>query len=216
MRLFLDTANVEEIRTAARWGIIDGVTTNPSLVAREGRDFREALMEIAQIVDGPLSAEVVSLEADAMVAEAEHLASWHPNIVIKVPMTPEGVQATGLLSRKGIRTNVTLCFSANQALLAAKAGATYCSIFLGRLDDAGSEGMEPVRQAVQIYETYDLPTQIIAASIRHPMHVVEAALAGAHVATVPFKVLEQCFRHPLTDVGLERFLKDWEKVPKRK
>lgn len=215
MRLFVDTANVDEIRTAASWGVIDGVTTNPSLVAREGRDFKEVIMEIARIVDGPLSAEVVSLDSEGMVSEAEHLASWHPNIVVKIPMTPEGVRATAQLSRKGIRTNVTLCFSANQALLAAKAGATFASIFLGRLDDAGSDGMEPVRQAVEIFDHYAFDTQIIAASIRHPMHVLEAARAGCHVATVPFKVLEQCFRHPLTDIGIERFLADWQKVPRK-
>lgn len=214
MKFFIDTANVEEIREAADWGVVDGVTTNPSLVAKEGRDFREVVAEICGIMDGPVSAEVVSTTAPEMIAEARELAAWHPSIVVKIPLISEGIKATKTLAAEGIRTNVTLGFSANQALLAAKAGATYCSIFLGRLDDVGSDGMEPVRQAVEIYDWYGFDTEIIAASIRHPLHVTEAALAGAHVATIPFKVLQQMFKHPLTDVGLERFLADWESVPK--
>jgi len=214
MKIFVDTANVEEIRQAAAWGVIDGVTTNPSLVAKEGRDFRSVVMEISEIVEGPISVEAVSLRAAEIVEEARRLASWHPNIVVKIPFIQEGVKATCQLAREGIRINVTLCFSANQALLAAKAGGTYCSIFLGRLDDAGHDGMEVVREALQIYRNYHFATEIIAASIRHPLHVVGAAKAGAHIATIPFKVLEQTFRHPLTDAGLKKFLEDWEKVPK--
>lgn len=213
MQLFLDTANVDEIRQAAEWGVISGVTTNPSLIAREGRDFRQVVKEICAIVDGPISAEVISLKAEEMVREAEELAAIHPNVVIKIPMTPEGIKATGILSKKGIRTNVTLVFSANQALLAAIAGATYVSPFVGRLDDIGHDGMEVVRQTVEIYENYLFDTQIIAASIRHPRHVLEAALAGAHIATVPFAVLKQMFAHPLTDAGIKKFLEDWAKVP---
>lgn len=213
MQLFLDTANVDEIRQAAEWGVISGVTTNPSLIAREGRDFRQVVKEICAIVDGPISAEVISLKAEEMVREAEELAAIHPNVVIKIPMTPEGIKATGILSKKGIRTNVTLVFSANQALLAAIAGATYVSPFVGRLDDIGHDGMEVVRQTVEIYENYLFNTQIIAASIRHPRHVLEAALAGAHIATVPFAVLKQMFAHPLTDAGIKKFLEDWAKVP---
>lgn len=213
MQIFLDTANIDEIRQAAEWGVISGVTTNPSLIAREGRDFRQVVKEICAIVDGPISAEVISLKAEEMVREAEKLAAIHPNVVIKIPMTPEGIKATGILSKKGIRTNVTLVFSANQALLAAIAGATYVSPFVGRLDDIGHDGMEVVRQTVEIYENYLFDTQIIAASIRHPRHVLEAALAGAHIATVPFAVLKQMFAHPLTDVGIKKFLEDWAKVP---
>ncbi|MDN5292950.1 MAG: transaldolase [Eubacteriales bacterium] len=212
MQIFLDTANIDEIRQAAEWGVISGVTTNPSLIAREGRDFRQVVKEICAIVDGPISAEVISLKAEEMVREAEELAAIHPNVVIKIPMTPEGIKATGILKKKGIRTNVTLVFSANQALLAAIAGATYVSPFVGRLDDVGHDGIEVVRQTAEIYENYLFDTQIIAASIRHPRHVLEAALAGAHIATVPFAVLKQMFAHPLTDAGIKKFLEDWAKV----
>jgi transaldolase len=214
MKIFLDTANVAEIRQAADWGVLDGVTTNPSLVAKEGRDFKEVVLEICDIVDGPISAEVVSVVAAEMVKEAREVAAWHKNIIVKIPFIPEGVKATCQLAKEGISTNVTLCFSANQALIAAKAGASYCSIFLGRLDDAGHDGMEVVRQALEVYYNYDFETEIIAASIRHPLHLVGAAMAGAHVATVPFKVLEAAFRHPLTDAGLKKFLDDWQKRAK--
>jgi transaldolase len=215
MKIFVDTANVEEIRQAADWGIIDGVTTNPSLVAKEGKDFRAVVAEICGIVDGPISAEVVSLKAEEMVAEAKELASWHKNIIVKVPFIPEGVKAVKQLSKMGIRTNVTLCFSANQALLTAKAGGTYCSIFLGRLDDVGHDGMEVVEEALEIYRNFNYQTQLIVASIRHPLHVLTAARIGAHVCTIPFKVLEQLFHHPLTDAGVKKFLDDWQKVPKK-
>jgi transaldolase len=214
MKIFVDTANVAEIKQAADWGILDGVTTNPSLVAKEGRDFKEVVLEICDIVDGPISAEVVSVVAAEMVKEAREVAAWHKNIIVKIPFIPEGVKATCQLAKEGIKTNVTLCFSANQALIAAKAGATYCSIFLGRLDDAGHDGMEVVRQALEVYYNYDFETEIIAASIRYPLHLVGAAMAGAHVATVPFKVLEAAFRHPLTDAGLKKFLDDWHKQNK--
>ena len=214
MKIFVDTANVAEIKQAADWGILDGVTTNPSLVAKEGRDFKEVVLEICDIVDGPISAEVVSVVAEEMVKEAREVAAWHKNIIVKIPFIPEGVKATCQLAKEGIKTNVTLCFSANQALIAAKAGASYCSIFLGRLDDAGHDGMEVVRQALEVYYNYDFETEIIAASIRHPLHLVGAAMAGAHVATVPFKVLEAAFRHPLTDAGLKKFLDDWHKQNK--
>jgi transaldolase len=216
MKIFLDTANVEHIREANNWGIIDGVTTNPSLIAREGRDFKEVVEEICSIVDGPISAEVVSMEAKEMVKEARQLAKIHDNITIKVPMTPEGLKATRELSIRNINTNVTLVFSANQALLAAKAGATYVSPFIGRLDDAGHEGMQIVRDIVTIYMNYAFDTEVIVASVRHPIHVIDAAKTGAHIATVPYKVLELMVKHPLTDIGIEKFLADWEKVPKQK
>ena len=213
MRLFLDTANVDEIRQAAKWGVISGVTTNPSLMAREtGRDYRETVQEIATIVDGPISAEVVSLDAESMVKEAREIAQWSPQVVVKIPITPAGLEATSILSKEGIKTNLTLCFSTNQGLLAALAGATYVSPFVGRLDDIGHDGMQVVRDLVQILRNYGLPTQVIAASIRHPLHVPAAALAGAHIATVPFKVLMQMVQHPLTDIGIQRFLADWEKA----
>lgn len=216
MKLFIDTANVNEIREAHSWGIICGVTTNPSLIAKEGRDFKEVVNEICSIVDGPISAEVISLKAEGMIEEARDLAKIHKNIVIKIPMTAEGLKAVSVLSKEGIETNVTLIFSAAQALLAAKAGATYVSPFVGRLDDIGQNGIELIKEIVQIFKNYpDIKTEIIAASIRHPIHVIEAAKAGAHIATVPFKVLEQMTKHALTDVGIERFLKDWEKVPKK-
>ncbi|SEF38799.1 transaldolase [Caloramator fervidus] len=215
MKIFIDTANVNEIREANSWGIISGVTTNPSLIAKEGRDFVEVVKEITQIVDGPISAEVISLDHEGMIKEARELAKIHKNIVIKIPMTIEGLKAVNVLSKEGIKTNVTLIFSSAQALLAAKAGATYVSPFLGRLDDIGHDGMYLIEEIVRIFENYAIETEIIAASIRHPIHVEKAALAGAHIATVPFKVLEQMTKHPLTDIGIERFLKDWEKVPKK-
>lgn len=212
MKLFIDTANVEEIRKANELGVISGVTTNPSLIAKEGRNFREVVQEICSIVDGPISAEVVSLEAGGMVAEARELAKIHPNIVIKVPMIPEGLKATKILSAEGIKTNVTLVFSANQALLAALAGAAYVSPFVGRLDDIGQEGMELIRDIVHIFDQYMFKTEIIAASIRHPIHVTDAAKAGAHIATVPYKVIMQMTQHALTDIGVQKFLADWELV----
>jgi len=214
MKIFIDTANVEHIKEANSWGIIDGVTTNPSLIAKEGRDFKQVIKEITAIVDGPISAEVISVTADKMVPEAEKLAKMHKNIVIKVPMTAEGLKATKALSKKGIKTNVTLVFQPVQALLAAKAGATYVSPFVGRLDDISHNGMDLVRTIVQIYKNYNFKTEVIVASVRNPNHVIEAALAGAHICTIPFNVLTQLVKHPLTDIGIEKFLADWEKVPK--
>lgn len=216
MKLFIDTAIVEEIKKANDMGIICGVTTNPSLIAKSGRDFKEVITEITNIVDGPISAEVISLEAEGMVSEADELVKIHKNIVIKLPMTVEGLKATKILSAKGIKTNVTLIFSAAQALLAARAGATYVSPFLGRLDDIGMEGMNLIEEIVDIFEIHGIEAEIIAASTRSPMHVTRAARAGAHIATVPYNVLLQMTKHPLTDAGIERFLKDWEGVPKSK
>jgi transaldolase len=215
MKFFIDTADVKAIKEMAALGVLDGVTTNPTLVAKEGRDFLEVLKEICEIVDGPISAEVISLEAEGMLKEARQLAKIHKNIVVKIPMTREGLKATKALSREEIRTNVTLVFSSNQALLAAKAGATYVSPFVGRLDDIGHVGMDLIREIVTIYANYGYPTQVIVASIRHPIHVIEAALAGAHVATIPPSVIEQLVKHPLTDLGIQRFLADWEKVPRK-
>lgn len=215
MKLFLDTANLEEIREAAQLGVISGVTTNPSLIAREGRDFRQVVEEICQVVDGPISAEAVSLDAPGMIREAEELASWHPNIVVKIPTTWEGLKAANALAKQGIKTNLTLCFSANQALLAARAGATFVSPFLGRVDDVSWDGLQLIRDIVEIYEVHEIGTEIIAASVRHPLHVTEAARAGADIATIPYKVLQQMVKHPLTDRGIELFLADWAKVPKR-
>lgn len=209
MKIFLDTANIEEIKEGASWGIVDGVTTNPSLIAREGRDFKEVVKEICEIVDGPISAEVISEDSEGMIAEAKELVKIHKNIVIKIPMTVEGLKAVSVLSKENIKTNVTLIFSANQALLAAKAGASYVSPFLGRVDDIGSEGMELVRSIVEIFDIYGFDTQVIAASVRHPLHVTDAALAGSHIATIPMKVLQQMVKHPLTDKGIESFMKDW-------
>ena len=214
MKFFLDTANIEDIRNAAEYGLIDGVTTNPSLVSKEGRAFKDILLEITQIVDGPISAEVVSTDAAGILREAYELAKIHKNIVIKVPMIKEGMKALKQLSKDGIRTNVTLIFSCNQALVAAKLGATYVSPFVGRFDDISEVGMNLVADIAQIFCNYDFSTQILVASCRNPLHIREAALMGAHVATMPPKVLEQLLKHPLTDIGLERFLKDWEKVPK--
>ena len=212
MKLFIDTANIDEIKEAASWGILDGVTTNPSLIAKEGRDFQEVIKEIVEIVDGPISAEVIALEADKMVEEGEELAKIHDNIVVKVPMTKEGLKATKMFAEKGIKVNVTLIFSANQALLAAKAGATYVSPFLGRVDDIGSTGMNLIEEIITIFNIHGYEAQTIAASIRHPLHVTEAALAGSHIATVPFKVLKMMTDHPLTDIGIEKFLADWNEA----
>ena len=209
MKFFIDTANVEDIKNANDLGVICGVTTNPSLIAREGRDFKEVVKEICEIVDGPISAEVISEDSEGMIAEAKELVKIHKNIVIKIPMTVEGLKAVSILSKENIKTNVTLIFSANQALLAAKAGASYVSPFLGRVDDIGSEGMELVRSIVEIFDIYGFDTQVIAASVRHPLHVTDAALAGSHIATIPMKVLQQMVKHPLTDKGIESFMKDW-------
>lgn len=215
MKFFLDTANVKEIQEAASLGLLDGVTTNPSLVAKEGRSFKEMLVEICNIVDGPISAEVVSLEADAMVKEGKVLAKIHKNIVVKVPLIAEGLKATKRLAAEGIKVNVTLCFSPTQALLAAKAGAWCVSPFIGRLDDISSNGMELIRQILTIYRNYDFKTQVLVASVRHPQHVVEAALAGGHICTMPFSIFQQMVKHPLTDSGLKKFLADWEAQAKK-
>ncbi|MFO7310824.1 MAG: fructose-6-phosphate aldolase [Bacillota bacterium] len=212
MKFFIDTANVDEIRTVNEWGILAGVTTNPTLVAKEGRDFEEVIKEICAIVDGPVSAEVLATDAEGMIREAEVYASWADNVVIKVPLTAEGLKATSALAKKGIKTNVTLIFSPNQALMAARAGASYVSPFLGRLDDISYDGMQLVRDVVEIFWTHDIETEVIAASIRHPLHMVEAAKAGAHIATAPFKVYQQMLKHPLTDIGIQRFLEDWQKA----
>ncbi|EAW7137968.1 fructose-6-phosphate aldolase [Listeria monocytogenes] len=214
MRFFIDTANVEEIKKANRMGFIAGVTTNPSLVAKEGRDFNEVIQEITSIVDGPISGEVVSLEADEMIAEGRVIAKIHPNMVVKIPMTGEGLAAVKVLTEEGIKTNVTLVFSARQALLAARAGATYVSPFLGRLDDIGDDGLVLIRDIADIFEIHGIPTEIISASVRHPIHVIECAKAGADIATVPFKVFEQMLKHPLTDSGIDKFLADWEAAKK--
>ncbi len=212
MKFFLDTADVNEIREAASWGVVDGVTTNPSLVAKTGRPMRDVIREICSIVDGPISAEVLSLESKKMVEEAKELADIHPNVAVKIPLTIEGLRAVHILSQLGIKTNVTLVFSAPQALLAAKAGATFVSPFIGRLDDIGHEGMDLVREVVEIFDMSGISTEVIVASIRHPRHVVEAAMTGAHIATIPHKVLMQMVKHPLTDIGIERFLSDYQKV----
>jgi len=211
MQIFIDTAEVSEIRTAADWGIIDGVTTNPTLISKSGKDFKSVLHEIVSLVDGPISAEVVSMDAEGMLKEAEVLAAMHRNIVIKLPLTPEGLKACGKLTKKGVKTNVTLCFQAGQALLAAKAGATYISPFIGRLDDVSEDGMQLIRDIREIYDNYDFETQILAASIRHPRHIIESALAGADVVTAPMKVIQQLYQHPLTDKGLASFMEDWKK-----
>ena len=215
MKFFLDTANVKEIQEAASLGLLDGVTTNPSLVAKEGRIFKEVLVEICNMVDGPISAEVVSLEADAMVKEGKVLAKIHKNIVVKVPLIAEGLKATKRLAAEGIKVKVTLCFSPTQALLAAKAGAWCVSPFIGRLDDISSNGMELIRQILTIYRNYDYKTQVLVASVRHPQHVVEAALAGGHICTMPFTIFQQMVKHPLTDSGLKKFLADWDAQSKK-
>ncbi|NLY95088.1 MAG: fructose-6-phosphate aldolase [Myxococcales bacterium] len=214
MKIFIDTAELNEIREAAAMGVVDGVTTNPTLVAKTGRPLKEVITEICAIVDGPISAEVLSTDADGIVAEGRELAALHPNVVVKVPLIGEGLKAVKVLSSEGIRTNVTLCFSAPQALLAAKAGATYISPFIGRLDDISHDGMELISQIVRIYENYGFATEVLAASIRHPIHVVQAALVGAHVATLPPSVIKQLLKHPLTDSGLARFLEDAKQIPK--
>lgn len=212
MKIFLDTANLDELRRAAEYGIVDGVTTNPSLIAREGHPLEEQIREICSIVNGDVSAEVVSTAASDMVVEARRLARIHENIVVKLPLTREGIKATAQVSREGIRCNVTLCFSPSQALLAAKAGAYIVSPFVGRLDDISTPGMDLIRDIIQIYRNYGFQTQVLVASVRSPLQVVEAARAGADIATLPFKVLDSLFNHPLTDKGLAQFLKDWEKV----
>ncbi|MDI6601625.1 MAG: fructose-6-phosphate aldolase [Thermoanaerobacteraceae bacterium] len=213
MELFIDTANLDEIRKAAEMGIISGVTTNPTLVAKEGkRDLKDLIAEIASIVNGPISAEVISTESEGMIKEGRELSKIHPNIVVKIPMTEEGLKAVKVLSSEGINTNMTLIFSANQALLAARVGATYASPFVGRLDDIGFDGMKLVSDIMEIYNTYGIETKVIAASIRHPLHVTQAALAGADIATVPYKVLLQMVKHPLTDAGLEKFLSDYKSI----
>lgn len=214
MKFFIDTANVNEIKTATEWGLLDGVTTNPSLVAREKRPFRELIEEICEIANGPVSAEAVSLDAEGLIKEGRALAAIHKHIVVKIPMTMEGMKAVRTLSSEGINSNVTLVFSPIQALMAAKAGATYVSPFVGRLDDISHDGMTLVSQILDIYDNYDFKTQVIVASVRNPLHVLDAATSGAHIATIPFNVLSQLSKHPLTDLGIERFLKDWEKVPK--
>ncbi|HEX9021950.1 MAG TPA: fructose-6-phosphate aldolase [Nitrospirota bacterium] len=215
MKFFIDTANVKEIREAASLGVVDGVTTNPSLIAREGRDFKQVIEEICSIVDGPISAEAVSLEADKMVAEGLNLAGIHKNIVVKLPMTKEGLMATKKLADKGVKVNMTLVFSPSQALLAAKVGAAYVSPFVGRLDDISHNGMDLVRQITAIFDNYGYGTEVIVASIRNPLHVVDAALAGADIATIPFGVIDQLVKHPLTDIGIEKFLSDWKKLEKK-
>jgi transaldolase len=212
MKFFIDTANIEEIKKANELGLLDGVTTNPSLVSKEGREFKELIIEICSIVNGPVSAEVINTDAKGMVKEARELAKLADNIVVKIPLIKEGLRAVKILSSEGIKTNVTLCFSAVQALMAAKAGANYVSPFVGRLDDIGHDGMEIVEQILGIYENYGYETEVIVASIRNPIHVLDAALMGADIATIPFKVMEQLIKHPLTDIGLEKFLADWNKI----
>ena len=218
MRLFLDTASIDEIRQAARLGVISGVTTNPSLAAKEGigdlKEYKAAVLEIASIVDGPISAEVVSLEVEAMLEEASDIASWHPNVMVKLPSTLAGLEAMSMLSKEGVKVNQTLCFSVNQALLGAQAGAYFVSPFVGRLDDEGHDGMEVVADIVKIFHQYNIVTKVLAASIRHPLHCITAAKVGADIASVPFKVLMQMIHHPLTDVGVERFAQDWQRAIK--
>jgi transaldolase len=213
MQIFIDSADIEEIRDAAEMGVIDGVTTNPSLVAKTGRPFKEVLVDICEVVNGPISAEVVATDHEGIIREGRNLAAMHENIVVKVPLIAEGLKAVRTLSEEGIRTNVTLCFSLTQGLLAAKAGATYICPFIGRVDDIAGSGMEIVQQLVTVYGNYGLDTKVLAASIRHPLHVVEASLLGADVATIPHKVIHQLLKHPLTDIGLERFLADAKRIP---
>ncbi|HEY5615860.1 MAG TPA: fructose-6-phosphate aldolase [Bacteroidota bacterium] len=214
MKFFIDTANIDEIKEAASLGVLDGVTTNPSLVAKEGKDFRKLLDEICAIVDGPISAEVVSTDVEGIMKEGRELSKIHKNIVVKVPLIKEGLKAVKRLKSEGIRTNVTLCFSPNQALMAAKAGAYFISPFIGRLDDISHNGMELIKQIVTIYKNYNYETEVLVASVRHPLHVVDAAMIGAHICTMPFKVIDQLIKHPLTDIGLEKFLADWKKTQK--
>jgi transaldolase len=213
MRIFLDTANIDQIRQGVKWGIVSGVTTNPTLVALEGqKDYKSVVKEICSVVDGPVSAEVVVEGVEAMLSQGRDIATWHKNVVVKIPATPEGLEVTSRLSHEGIKVNMTLCFSANQALLGALAGAAFISPFVGRLDDIGQDGMALVRDIMGIYKEYDFDTEVIVASIRHPLHCVVAAQAGADIATVPFKVLEQMMKHPLTEAGNARFMADWRKV----
>ncbi|MBT3362905.1 MAG: fructose-6-phosphate aldolase [Chloroflexi bacterium] len=215
MHIFLDTANFDELRSAAKLGVVSGVTTNPSLMAKENNaDLKSVITEIASIIDGPISAEVISLDAAGMIKEARDIAKWSPNVVVKIPITPAGLEATSVLSKEHIKCNLTLCFSPNQALLVALAGAAYVSPFVGRLDDITHDGMQLVTDVVTIYKQYDFSTQVIAASIRHPLHCLSAAKAGAHIATVPYKVLMQMIKHPLTDIGIERFMADWNSISK--
>lgn len=211
MKFFIDTANIDEIRQAASMGMVDGVTTNPSLIAKEKKEFRPLLEEICAIVDGPVSAEVLSLEYEGMMKEARELVKIHKNIVVKIPLIKDGLKAVRALSAEGIKSNVTLCFSANQALLAAKAGAHFISPFIGRLDDIGHNGMDLIGQIVTIYRNYGYTTEVLVASVRHPLHVIDAAMIGADICTMPFKVLDQLIKHPLTDIGIEKFLSDWKK-----
>ncbi len=215
MKFFIDTAKIYEIKEATSLGILDGVTTNPSLVSKEGKDFKALLKEILEIVDGPVSAEVISIDYEGILKEAHELAAMHKNIVVKVPLIKEGLKAVKTLSSEGIKTNVTLCFSPSQALLAAKAGATYISPFVGRLDDISHDGMDLIQQIVQIYDNYGYTTEVLVASIRHPLHLVQAAMMGADVATMPFNVIDKLFNHPLTDIGLQNFLNDWKKLEKK-
>ena len=211
MQIYLDTANLREIRDAASWGILNGVTTNPSLVAKEqGIDHKTLITEITKLVDGPISAEAISLDAEGMIREGREFATWHPNVIVKVPITTEGLKAVSTLAKDGIRTNVTLCFNATQALFAARAGAFIISPIIGRIDDMGMDGMQLIREISAIYRQHGITTKILAASIRHPRHIIDAALAGADIATCPFKVLEQSMKHPLTDSGIEKFLADWK------
>jgi transaldolase len=212
MKFFIDTANLDEIREAEALAILDGVTTNPSLIAKEGKPFKDTILQICNIVNGPVSTEVTALDKDGMLKQGREYASWHKNVVVKLPTTREGVKACKVLTGEGIKTNLTLCFSPNQALLVAKAGATYVSPFVGRVDDISQDGMQLIRDIILIYKNYGFTTQVLTASVRHPMHVVEAAKAGSHVATIPWKVLDMLFNHPLTDKGLAAFLKDWENV----
>ncbi len=213
MRIFLDTANIEEIRQAAKLGVVSGITTNPSLIAKEKRaDMKVVIEEISSIIDGPISAEVLSLEPNAMIEEARVVSSWSPNVVVKIPMSEGGLETVSVLSREGIRTNLTLCFSLNQALLGTIAGATYVSPFVGRLDDISHDGMQLISDIVKVFDHFKVTTQVLAASIRHPLHVVVAAKAGAHIATVPYQVLKQMIRHPLTDIGIARFTEDWQSI----
>lgn len=214
MKFFIDTADISEIKQAQELGILDGVTTNPSLIAKTGHPLKDVIKEICQIVDGPISVETTTIHANDLIEEGRKIAKLHKNVVVKVALTPAGLKACKVLSSEGIKVNVTLCFSASQSLLAAKCGAAYISPFVGRLDDISQDGMFLIKQIVTIYKNYNFKTEVLVASCRHPLHVVEAAMLGAHVATVPFKVITQLFKHPLTDIGLDQFLKDWQKVPK--
>jgi transaldolase len=212
MQFFLDTAEIKEIETGLQWGMVDGVTTNPSLIAKAGKAYLPTVQEIAKLVPGPVSGEVLATEYDEIMSQGHRLAGLADNVVVKVPLTPDGLRAVAALKKEGIRTNVTLCFSATQALLAAKAGAAYISPFVGRLDDVAEEGMELIEQVVAIYQNYEFDTKVLVASVRHPVHIVQAGMLGADVATIPFKVLEQLYKHPLTDIGLDRFTSDWKKT----